>query len=457
MSSKEIYDVVVIGGGPVGLAAAYEVAKTGSSVIVLEQNNFFNQAGSSGDLARMFRTMYTENFMADLANDAMKFWDDLEKDAGSSLRWMSGLLNFGDKNYGGDTPEGTLMGPVPNLKRLDMSFKELTAKEIEERYPFKNLPPDWIGLFAPDNGVINVQLLLRSLLSLAKDYGADAKQHTRVEAIRPCQDDSSIWEVYTVRHETDAAIFKGRKVVIASGAYVNHVLQPSFGISLDLDIWEMVASYFNTNAGPNGTIFPSMWFQFAPDENKRSQLFYGFPTVPWGPPNVTRIAVDAATRRIKDPSERLTNVVNPEDICNAQDFIKKHVVGVDATVPAFTLTCLQTNVSDNMFVLDYVPKEYLQGGPDKSVVVFTAGWAMKFVPLLGKALADMALCGGSKYARPEFSITRKDKKGRSIIVPSIHRDGDNMLVADAGVTESAFAFAGQASGSSIRGYHNTDV
>lgn len=87
-----------------------------------------------------------------------------------------------------------------------------------------------------------------------------------------------------------------------------------------------------------------MWFQFAPDQDNRSQLFYGFPTVPWGPPNVARIAVDAATRRIKDPSERLANVVNPEDIRDTQNFIKKHVVGVDSTVPAFTLTCLQTNV-----------------------------------------------------------------------------------------------------------------
>ena len=87
-----------------------------------------------------------------------------------------------------------------------------------------------------------------------------------------------------------------------------------------------------------------MWFQFAPDKNGRSQLFYGFPTVPWGPPNVTRIAVDAATRRIKDPSERLTNVVNPEDIRDTQDFIRQNVVGVDSTVPAFTLSCLQTNV-----------------------------------------------------------------------------------------------------------------
>lgn len=51
---------------------------------------------------------YTEDFMADLAKEAMGLWDGLEKDSGTSLRWMSGLLNFGDKDYGGDSPEGGL-------------------------------------------------------------------------------------------------------------------------------------------------------------------------------------------------------------------------------------------------------------------------------------------------------------------------------------------------------------
>ncbi|KAH8738415.1 hypothetical protein BGZ61DRAFT_489329 [Ilyonectria robusta] len=414
---SQLFDVIVVGGGPVGLAAAYEVAKAGKKVLVLEQNNFFNQAGSSGDLARMFRTMYTEEYMARLAKEAMGHWGALEKDAGVSLRWMTGLLNFGDKDYGESTPEGTLRGPIDNLKLLDMSYKELSAAKIEAQYPFKNLNPNWTGVYAPDNGVINVQQLLRSLLSLAKDYGAQAKQHTAVKKIVPSKEDSSIWHVHTLSHSQSSAVYSTKKIVITCGSYVNHVLKPSFDVSLDLQIWEMVASYFNANAGPSGTIFPSMWFQFAPDKNDRSQLFYGMPAVPWGPPNAVRIAVDAATRVIKDPDERQANVFDPEDIRDTQDFIRDHVVGVDYTVPASTVSCLQTNVFDNMFVLDFLPKEYLRGGPEKSIAIFTAGWAMKFVPLLGKALAEMALCGKSEYARKEFAITRRDPKtGKGIIV-----------------------------------------
>ena len=45
----------------------------------------------------MYRTAYTEPFMADLAVKSMSIWNELEEEAGEPLRVMSGLLNFGDK------------------------------------------------------------------------------------------------------------------------------------------------------------------------------------------------------------------------------------------------------------------------------------------------------------------------------------------------------------------------
>lgn len=49
---------------------------------------------------------YTEKFMAELAHKSMKMWKELERDAGTALRSMTGLLNFGDPTMGNDTPEG---------------------------------------------------------------------------------------------------------------------------------------------------------------------------------------------------------------------------------------------------------------------------------------------------------------------------------------------------------------
>lgn len=63
MASQNVYEVAVVGGGPIGLSAAYEIAKENKSVIVLEKNNFFNQVCSLwpqrwlGDLRRLRRNM----------------------------------------------------------------------------------------------------------------------------------------------------------------------------------------------------------------------------------------------------------------------------------------------------------------------------------------------------------------------------------------------------------------
>ena len=249
------YDVVVVGGGPVGLAAAYHSAKRGKSVLLLERFNFFNQSGSSNDLVRMFRTMYTQDFMADLAFQSINHWRELEADAGETLIWMNGLLNFGDTNYRSG-PEGNLLGPIKNMKRLGLPFEELTAAEILKRYPFKDLPGSFVGVFAPTNGCINVPLLLRCLHRLALSYGAKLVSGAKVEKLQVSANEVSI--AYS---DGGLRTIKAGKCILAPGAYINDLLL-SLNIQIDLNIWEMVYEYYSTDPGPGGTLFPSMWFQF---------------------------------------------------------------------------------------------------------------------------------------------------------------------------------------------------
>ena len=46
------------------IATSFHVA---AQVLVLERYTLFNYRGSSGDMVRMFRVMYTEDYLADLA------------------------------------------------------------------------------------------------------------------------------------------------------------------------------------------------------------------------------------------------------------------------------------------------------------------------------------------------------------------------------------------------------
>lgn len=400
-----------------GLSTAYNCSKAGKSVLLLERFILYNQSGSSSDLVRMFRTMYTEDFMADLAKSCMDLWDQLEIDAGEKLREMSGLLNFGDPTYESG-PEGNLKDPIKNLKRLEMKYQELTADQIQQQFPFKDLPSNFEGLWAPDNGCINVSLVLRKLAELSRSNGTDIIEYATVKKVTACDEHVKVDVEISDASGTsiDIKTFEAKNCAITAGAYVNHILEPSFHIRLNVDIWEMTSAYYSCDpqlvyqstqgAQPHtvealqGNPFKSMWFQFAKNDNSdrdTSNLFYGFPSVPWGPPNLARIAIDNAKRRITDPNDRLTNP-SAYDIDRTRQFIRNHTVGVN-DLPSFAGTCLQTNLPDNMFVLDYIPTH-------PNVVVFTGGWGFKFVPLIGLILKQLIFDHGTAYNISHFKITR---------------------------------------------------
>jgi len=269
-----------------------------------------------------------------------------------------------------------------------------------QQYPLRNLPGNFVGVFAPTNGCINVPLMLRSLYRLAQSYGATLRAHAEVKDLKVSEDGVTV-SFDSGEMETVTA----SKCIITPGAYINDVLQ-HIGLQIDLSIWEMVYEYYATDPGPNGTLFPSIWFQFLDNTDgdpAKSNLFYGFPTVAWGPPNLARIAVDNAVNIISNPAQRKI-VPAANDLQIVADFVAKHCVGTDNR-PNYAGTCLHGNVFDNMYVLDFLPSSVGKGY--NNVAVYTAGWAMKLVPLLGKILSEMVIDGATSYDISQFKITRK--------------------------------------------------
>ena len=103
--THDSYDIAIVGGGPIGLAAALFCAKQGKSVVVLERFTFKNRNGSSNGATRQFREMYAEKLLAEFATDAVKFWKDLEEWSGKKLLYQDGYLFFGNTSTG-KTTEG---------------------------------------------------------------------------------------------------------------------------------------------------------------------------------------------------------------------------------------------------------------------------------------------------------------------------------------------------------------
>ena len=58
--SDRTWDVIVLGGGTMGTAAAWALSQRGVSVLVLEQFGHIHSLGSHGGGTRMFRHAYAE-------------------------------------------------------------------------------------------------------------------------------------------------------------------------------------------------------------------------------------------------------------------------------------------------------------------------------------------------------------------------------------------------------------
>ncbi|RUS32719.1 hypothetical protein BC938DRAFT_474505 [Jimgerdemannia flammicorona] len=346
---------------------------------------------------------------------------------------MSGLLNFGNPDYK-DGPEGNLTDPIPILKKLGVPFTLYeNGADIEKDYPcFKNLPANYKAIYSPWNGTINVTLALRTLYELGVNTkNADYIEEEKVVKIQP-QGHSRVLVVtehvgdaghVTENHYrygnalwfllTHADTHSAGKVIVASGAYVNHVTR-SLGFEINLQIWEMVFMYFSMKPSFN---YPCMWFQFEnPDDENQSRLFYGFPAIPGSPPNCARIAVDWAARIIADPVYRRMDVSELEPDMTHR-FVAKHCNDV-LSQPQFQGTCLMPNVPDNGFVLDFSPESFV-GEHHKNIIIFTAGWAFKFIPLFGHILADLALDGSTSYNIRSMCIDRQNVLKPVAAVPDV--------------------------------------
>src|ERR1700689_3157844 len=134
MSSNR-YDVIVLGVGGMGSAAAFELARRGRRVLGLEQFSLVHDRGSSHGETRIIRKAYFEHpDYVPLLLRAYELWRDLQATEGFSLMHLCGLLLAGPP--GGETIGGArLSARLHDLALDDVSPADRAAKFAGFRFP----------------------------------------------------------------------------------------------------------------------------------------------------------------------------------------------------------------------------------------------------------------------------------------------------------------------------------
>jgi glycine/D-amino acid oxidase-like deaminating enzyme len=382
------FDVIVVGGGPIGLSTAYHLSKRNARTLLLEQFTFFNQLGSSAGVSRQFRIPYPEEYMVKMVKQSIPFWDELQSLTPTQLRDKVGTLWFGDPTV--HSTEGNIGEAEKSLDAQKVPYTKLTAAEIEREYHFRNLPAKYTGLFQADGASIDLKATLHTLHNWN-----DASPLVTMQDEAPVigiTHKKSTFEVATPR-----GTFVSKKLVITPGPYVNSVIN-LLGFHVQATYWNMASAYYKKTTA--GIQYPT-WFVFQNPKGENGNEFYGFPEVAWDCPGYIRVASDFVMKALTSPQQR-TLVPNPQELAYTAAWVKNHMTGLEP-VPRFTSTCLValSKIPNKELLVDfapsYVPKH-------KDIVIYATGWAGKFVPLLGRILSDLALDGKTPFDISHFAL-----------------------------------------------------
>jgi sarcosine oxidase len=136
------YDVIVLGVGGMGSAAAYHIARRGRGVLGLEQFNIPHDLGSSHGVNRIIRLAYAEDpRYVPLLRRAYELWRELEERVSERLLIITGGIDAGVEN------SATIAGSLRSCREHHLPHEQLDAASLRARFPGYRLPEEMIAIY----------------------------------------------------------------------------------------------------------------------------------------------------------------------------------------------------------------------------------------------------------------------------------------------------------------------
>ena len=352
-------DVVVVGGGLLGLASARSLAQRGREVVLLEQAEIGHEDGGSKGSCRVFRLGYEDAGWVSLAMRAREPWAELEDECGRQLLQPTPHVTFGQDL-------GTVRAAMQGARA---ACELLPAAEAAARFP--EIAIGGPALLEPESCVISADAALRALAAAVPQI------RTGVTVTDVADDGRRV----TVRTTTGSVT--ARVAIVCAGPWTGGLLAAG-GIMVPTSATLEQVGYLAPAAQPG----PTMPIFICYD----AQVPYGLP-VPGsalykigvhhgGPPT-------GPGGQDHRPDQGLT-----EQLAR---LARRYLPGF-APDPVRTERCIYDNTPDQDFVVDRVGNIVVGSG--------TSGHGFKFGPLLGGWLADLATGGDPDPAAQRFSLGR---------------------------------------------------
>lgn len=249
---SDSYDVVVIGAGVMGASIAFDLARRGRRVVVVDKGDAVG-GGSTSASSAVVRTNYSTRDGVLAAWEATHVWrsfaDHLGPIDGPVARYVpTGMLMF--------EPPGHDRSPtLAHFDAIGVPYEELDPQRLAERFPaidngaywpprtaedpaFFADPQGRIGaLWMPESGFVDdPQLATTNLMDAARREGATVRLRTEVAAVEVDTGPEAATGTVTGVRLADGARIDAPVVVNAAGpwsAQVNRLVDADLGLRVD--------------------------------------------------------------------------------------------------------------------------------------------------------------------------------------------------------------------------------
>lgn len=371
--------VIVVGGGAIGLACAWALARRGAEVTVLERFDLVHDRGSHSGHTRVIRQAYYEgSSYVPLIQQADAQWVALEQRAGRALLERCGVLLFGPP----DDPE--LRAAIETCEQCGLPSSVYDGAQARARWPV-SMPDRWVACFDPSGGYLRVRPGMEAMAQEARAAGATLRYPVTVESLR-LEDPLAV-------QLADGERVRADRIVVAAGAWLPQ-LCPTLLPGRLRRLRRILA--WTTPAPEHHKALAAMpvWGAFLPDG-----FYYGFPYGNEGTPGL-KLAVHTSSKqpalaRPVDP-DTVDRTAHPSDLEPLRRVLAEHLPLGQGPITS-THACLYTATDSWDFLVDRLPDD-----PRVVVAGGMSGHGFKFAPAIGMHVAALLL--DDAVPRPDLSV-----------------------------------------------------
>jgi sarcosine oxidase len=361
-----VHDVIIIGLGGMGSAAAWHLARRGQRVLGLERFDIPNAMGSSHGVTRIIRLPYYEDpAYVPLLRRAYALWREAEAEAGERLLFITGSLD------GGQEDGEVFQGALTSARLHGLPHEVLTGDAVNARFPGYRLPSAMRAVFQPEGGFIASEHAITAHCRLAQAAGADLRARERVLG----------WEARPggegVRVTTDKGRYDAGRLVLTAGAWMAELAPLLVGRAMpERQVLAWLQPHQPELFAPDR--FPV--FNLAVEEGR----YYGLPIH-----EVPGFKFGRYHHRNEiGPAETIRREVDAEDERLLRQFAGRYFPQGSGATMALR-ACIFTNTPDEHFILDHHPEH-----PQVTLASPCSGHGYKFCSVIGEILADLATGDG---------------------------------------------------------------